>query len=87
MWEHVDTLSKQLDSAKSNKVLPPKNVDIIFRLDPDLKRRVEEKAQTRGWSVGAVLRALLRTWLEEDIVDATEVGSENLRAPKKQRKR
>ena len=65
----------------------PKHKDerIEFRADPDLKKRASKKARKHG-GLGAVLRALLRLWTDEDI-DPNLIGDEHRRAPKRKKKK
>jgi hypothetical protein len=56
------------------------------RLDPELARLVKDKAKSRGWSLGSVIRALLRLWSEEDVVSAEDVGQESERSPRRGKK-
>jgi hypothetical protein len=67
---------------------PPSHQDERFdtRIDPELLRQAKDKARGRGWSLGAVIRALLRLWVSEDVIDANDVGQETTRAPRRQRR-
>lgn len=53
-----------------------------LRLDPDLAERARQKAQQRGWTLSAVMRALLALWVDEDVIAPEEVGRYADRAPK-----
>ena len=66
---------------------PPKAERLELRLDPELARQVKEKARRRGWSLAAVMRALLARWVDEDVVEPIEVGQQSDRAPRKKRRR
>ena len=63
----------------------PKHKDerIEVRVDPDLKRRALKKAKKYG-GLGAVLRALLRLWLDGSI-DPDLIKPEKRRAPKRKK--
>ena len=51
---------------KTKKVLVP--------LDEDLERRAKEKARSHGWSLTSVIRALLGLWVDENVIDPSDVG-------------
>lgn len=57
------------------------------RIDPELHEAAKKKAQDYGWSFGSVVRALLRLWVQEDVISAKDVGNESERAPKTRKKR
>ena len=65
---------------------PPKHKDAKFelRLDPELKKAALIKARKHG-GLSAVLRALLRLWMDEQI-DPELIGQEHRRAPKRKPK-
>lgn len=73
--------------AKSTKPKAKKAEIIKLRVDPELKQQIEAKAESRGWSIGAVARALFRLWIDEDVISPEDVGEEQKRPPKKPRKR
>ena len=64
-----------------------KDERLDVRLDPELARLVKQKAKSRGWALGAVVRSLLRLWVDEDIVSAEDVGRETERAPRRGKKK
>ena len=72
--------------SKTSKDEPPKDkeAELNVRLDPELKQKLQDKARSRGWTLGAVARALFRLWLEEDLISPEDVGEEQKRAPFKQ---
>lgn len=57
---------------------PPGHKDkrIEIRIEPDLADRAARKANAHGWTVSAVLRALLRLWTDEDLIDPQAIGNE-----------
>ena len=55
---------------------------VEIRLDAELERRAREKAESRGWTLSSVIRALLGTWVDEDMVDPADVGKAAKRAPR-----
>lgn len=61
-------------SAKTRKV--------EVRIDEDLAQQVEAKAESRGWSLASVMRALLELWVQEDVIDPKDVGKAAKRAPR-----
>lgn len=61
-------------SSKPSPV-PRKQALIQIRLDDDLARQVAEKADQYG-GMSPVIRALLRRWVKEDIVDAEDIVKE-----------
>ena len=54
---------------------PPKEDTILVRLDSELATKVREKASRYG-SPSAVVRALLRRWVQRDDLTADEVLAE-----------
>jgi len=58
---------------------PHKEELLQVRLDADLAEQVRDKAQRYG-GASAVIRALLRRWVKQDIVSADEVLAEVNRA-------
>ena len=76
-------------SDKSNKSedVAAKDEELKFRVDPELRKLAEAKADTHGWSLSSVMRALLRLWVQEDVVSAADVGAEKKRTPRKPRKK
>ena len=73
------------DEESPNKE-PPKEERIEFLAPSDLAEKMREKAKKRGWSLGAVLRALGALWVEEDVISAEDVGKQSERAPKTRKK-
>lgn len=65
---------------------PPKEERIEFLAPAELAEQMRTKAKQRGWSLGAVLRALSALWVQEDIVSAEDVGKQTERAPKTKKK-
>ena len=57
----------------------PKEDTLLVRLDPEMAAKVRHKARRYG-GASAVIRALLRRWLEQDIVTAADVLAETQRA-------
>jgi len=80
---NVGTQSKKPDPED----VSAKDEELKFRVDPELRRQAEEKANTHGWSLSSVMRALLRLWVQEDVVSAADVGAEKKRTPRKSRKK
>ena len=70
-----------------NEEPPHKGVRKEFLMDEDLARQAEQKAKQMGWSLGSVVRALLRLWVQEDVISSKDVGSESTPAPKKSRRK
>jgi hypothetical protein len=64
-----------------------KDEKIEFLVDEDLAQRAREKADSRGWSLSSVLRALLSLWVDEDVIDAKNVGESNRRARRTKKKK
>lgn len=58
------------------------------RIDDELNDAALKKAQSVGWSLGSVVRALLRSWVEDrsEGPTAEEVGRESVAAEKRPRK-
>lgn len=59
---------------------PAKENRVEVRFDPELGERARQKAESRGWTLSAVIRALVNLWVDEDIVDPTDVGTAAKRA-------
>ena len=74
-------------TTPNNQEPPPKDVRKEFLMDEDLALQAEQKAKQMGWSLGSVVRALLRLWVQEDVISSKDVGSESTPAPKKQRRK
>lgn len=72
--------------AKDEPPEPPKHKDEKFqvRLDPDMAREAKERAAPHG-GLSAVIRALIRLWLDEGI-DPNAIGQETRQAPKRKKK-
>jgi hypothetical protein len=49
-------------------------------------KKARDKAKSRGWTLSSVLRALVRLWVDEDVVTAEDVGKESERAPRTKKK-
>jgi hypothetical protein len=64
---------------------PPKEDTLLVRLDAELAEKVREKASRFG-GTSAVIRALLRRWVEQDIVSADDVLAEIGRGQQPRRK-
>ena len=78
-------MPKSNDDTTNNE--PPKEERIEFLAPSELAEQLRTKAKKRGWSLGAVLRALSALWVEEDIVSAEDVGKQTERAPKTKKKK
>ena len=63
---------------------PGKEEQIKVRLDSDLVARAKQKALRYG-GLSAVVRALLRAWVERDIITWDDIAVENLRAAKRKK--
>lgn len=74
------------DGTKPEKKHRDKQLQV--RIDDELHDAALEKAQGFGWSLGSVVRALLRSWVENrsEGPTATEVGRESVPADKRPRK-
>jgi hypothetical protein len=75
----------QEDTQDAKRSAKEERVEVRF--DPELARRARAKAESRGWSISSVIRALVGMWVDEDIVDPTDVGSAAKRAPRTKKKR
>jgi Arc/MetJ-type ribon-helix-helix transcriptional regulator len=64
----------------------PKEVKLQIRLDAELADRVAAKARRYG-GASAVVRALLRRWVEQDIVTVDDVLAEVNRAQQRRPRR
>jgi hypothetical protein len=64
----------------------PKDVKFQIRLDTELAEQAREKAAKSG-GLAPVIRALLRRWLQEDLVSFEDIARELPRAPQKARKK
>ncbi len=62
---------------------PPKEFKLQIRMDDDLARQAMKKALRYG-GLSAVVRALIRRWVEDDIISDDDIIRENIRAPKPQ---
>ena len=80
------TFMAKPDEATTNNE-PPKEERIEFLAPSELAEQMREKAKKRGWSLGAVLRALGALWVQEDIITAEDVGKQIERAPKTKKKK
>lgn len=65
---------------------PPKKDTLLVRLDPELAEKVREKAGRSG-GTSAVIRALLRRWLEQDLVTPDDILAETARAQERRPRR
>jgi hypothetical protein len=65
---------------------PPvgKDEEIKVRIDSALASQAKQKA-TRYGGLSAVVRALLRAWVERDIIGWDDIAVENLRAAKRKK--
>lgn len=89
MWERLSITSKIAPMAKKpppREAPPGKDEEIKVKLDSDLAARAKQKALRYG-GLSAVVRALLRAWIERDIIADDDIAVENLRAAKRSRKR
>jgi hypothetical protein len=77
----------QQSSPSKKKPKAHKDDVVRARIDPELHRQAKEKAENYGWSLGSVIRALLRLWVQEDVVKSNDVGEESERAPKVPKKK
>jgi len=57
-----------------------RRVDV--RIDPNLYDEAARKAESRGWSLSSVIRALLALWVQEDVLDPRDVGLQRKHASK-----
>ncbi len=55
------------------------------RLPRSLKRKAEEKAEKRGWTLASIVRSLLELWVDEDVVAPEDVGKAAKRAKRKKK--
>jgi hypothetical protein len=60
----------------------PKDKKLIIRIETDLAETAQRKALRHG-GLSAVVRALIRLWVEKDIVTAEEIARANERASKR----
>ena len=60
----------------------PKDKKLIIRIESDLAETAQRKALQHG-GLSAVVRALIRLWVEKDIVSAEEIARANERAKRK----
>ena len=61
-----------------------KSERIEIRLDDDLAEIARKKAESSGWSLSSVIRALLGLWAEENVIAPEDVGRHMKRVkPKK----
>jgi hypothetical protein len=77
----------QQSSSSSKKPKPHKDEMLKARIDPELHEQAQKKAKDMGWSLGSVVRALLRLWVQEDVVSSKDIGEEAGRAPKQSKKK
>ena len=63
---------------------PGKGEEIKIRIDSALVAQAKQKALRYG-GLSAVVRALLRAWVERDIIEWDDIAVENLRAAKRKR--
>ena len=64
-----------------------KGSNLVVRLDPELKKAAQKRAKERGWRLSSVMRALLRAWIDEDMISAADVGAEDRQVSTHKRKR
>ena len=53
---------------------PRKEERVEFKIDTDMAKQARDKANSHGWSLSSVLRALVARWLEEDVISPSDVG-------------
>jgi Arc/MetJ-type ribon-helix-helix transcriptional regulator len=63
---------------------PGKDEEIKVKLDSELAAQAKQKALRYG-GLSAVVRALLRAWVERDIIEWDDIAVENLRAAKRKK--
>lgn len=63
---------------------PSKGEEIKVRLDAELASQAKQKAVRYG-GLSSVVRALLRAWVERDIIGWDDIALENLRAAKRKK--
>ena len=83
-------MSSQTDKPESDqspsKNPPIKEESLRVRIDSDTMQQSKEKAARMGWSLGSVVRALLKLWIEEDTISSADVGTAASRAPRGKKK-
>lgn len=60
----------------------PKDRQLIIRIESELAEAAHRKALQHG-GLSAVVRALLRLWVEKNIVTPEEIARANERAPRR----
>jgi len=71
---------------KPDKPVKHKAGELKIRTDMETIKAARTKAKKMGWSLSSVVRALLRLWVQEDVISAEDVGEASERAPYKPRK-
>ena len=66
---------------------PAKEEKIEVRVDADLAEKAREKAESRGWSLSSVVRALLALWVDEDVIAPSDVGTAAKRASRSKKRK
>lgn len=66
---------------------PKKGKGLYVRIDDELLNAASQKAESRGWSLGAVIRALLAYWIDEELLSPEDVGKHSRHAAKPGRPR
>jgi hypothetical protein len=89
MGDNVLTYQYTMNYDKQQPEKTHRDKQLQVRIDDELHDAALGKAQGFGWSLGAVVRALLRSWVEGNSEGPTaeEVGRESVPAEKRPRKR
>ena len=64
------------------KPVAKKDRPILVPLDEQLRSDFEAKAKARGWPLTSIIRALMRLWVDEDVLSPEDVSAEQKTAPK-----